>query len=183
MRASSALASLFIGCALVVAACGERAADSSPGLPPKPPAPTLALGEIVPWADIPAPLETRTQPEIPPLETTLSGPSTVRAGETLRYELTMRNAADTTYRWPGDCPVFLAILRTAPPEPRNVAGTHQQLNCGPARDLPPGGEARFEMQLFVPREVPAGPWILALSFTQPGLPAFPPATASLTIER
>ena len=179
----SSLICVAIGSALLLSACGRQAAESSTALPSKSPAATLAAGEIVPWADIPAPLETRTQPEIPPLETKLSAPSTVRAGETLRYQLTVRNGALTTYRWPSDCPVFLAILQTAPPEPRNNAGTHQQLNCRLARDLSPGDEARFELLLALPPEVPAGQWILALSFTQPGRSASPPATASVTIER
>ncbi|MEP7216609.1 MAG: hypothetical protein ABI782_10190 [Anaerolineaceae bacterium] len=182
MRRVSSMICVAIGSALLLSACGQQAAESSPAVHSKSPAATLAAGEIVPWADIPAPLETRTQPDIPPLESTLFAPSTVRVGETLRYQLTVRNSAATTYRWPSGCPVFLAILQTAPPEPRNVAGNHQQLNCRLARDLSPGDEARFELLLLLPPEVPAGQWILALSFTQPGHSASPPATASLTVE-
>ena len=183
MRAPSALALVLIAGILLTSGCAGREEGSVRVEPARSPAPTLAAGEIVPWADIPAPLATSPQPAIPPLTATLTAPTNARPGDELRYEVTLRNNADTTYQWLANCPVFLAILQTSPPEPRNVAGTHQQLNCGRARDLPPGGEARFEMRFFLPQAVPPGPWILTWSFVAPGQPASPPATSSLTIER
>ena len=183
MRAFHAMALLAVAGIAVTTACTGRGHETSPPTPGISPVPTLGAGDVIPWADIPAPLPTHAQPAIPPLAATLTTPASVRAGDDLKYEVTLRNMGDTTYRWTSECPVFLAILQTPPPEPRNVAGNHQQLNCGPARDLPPGGEVRFEMRLFVPREVPAGPWVLIWSFTKPGLPASPPATANLTIQR
>lgn len=183
MRAPPALASLVFVGALLCVACTGRAEDSSHATPETSPIPTLAVGEIIPWADIPPPLATHPQPAIPPLSPSITAPATVRAGEELRYEVTLRNTTGSIYEWTTGCPVFLAILQTPEAEPRNVAGNHQQLNCAPARDLPPGGEARFEMRLAVPEQVPAGPWSLTWSFTSPGLPASSPATANVTIQR
>lgn len=183
MRASPTLASLVFVGAMLCAACTGRAENPSHTMPPTSPIPTLAIGEIIPWADIPPPLATHPQPAIPPLSPSITAPATARPGEDLFYEVTLRNTTGATYEWATDCPVFLAILQTPEAEPRNVAGNHQQLNCAPARDLPPGGEARFEMRLFVPEQVPAGPWSLTWSFTATGLSASSPANANVTILR
>lgn len=183
MRPRVQLAAVVCVAMALVTACAGRSQDSSRLNPAGPAVRTLAPGAVVPWADIPAPLESAAQPPIPALQPSLTVPSVARAGAELRYELTLRNTGAAVYRWSSNCPVFLAILQTPPPEPRNVAGNHQQLNCAPAADLPPGGEARFEMRLFVPLQVPTGDWTLMWSFTAPGRPASPPATASLTIER
>lgn len=180
MRFIPALASLAVAGGLASIACSGR---SEGPLPATASPPTLAAGEAVPWADIPAPLASRPQPAIPPLAASLSAPRSARPGDVLRYELTLRNTLEATYRWRGECPVFLAILQTQSPEPLNTAGNHQQLNCGPAQDIEPGGTARFEMELFIPPTVPAGEWILIWSFTAPGVPASAPAKASLVIHR
>ena len=178
MRVLSTLASIAVACGVASFACSGRSEGPVEAAPR-----TMAAGESVPWADIPAPLASRPQPAIPSLAASLSAPRTARPGDVLHYEVTLRNALATTYRWRGECPIFLAILQTPSPEPLNTAGNHQQLNCGPAREIEPGGTARFEMELFIPPTVPAGEWLLIWSFTAPGVPASAPAKASLVIQR
>ncbi len=183
MRSRSALLGFALATAQLAAACSGRDSNDPTRTSPGADAPTLAAGETVPWVDIPAPLSSAEQPPIPELGVILAAPATVRAGDELRYEVTFRNAGAKTFAWTGACPVFLATLQTPPPEPKNVTGNHQQLNCGRARDLGPGEQVTFEMRLSVPKEVPAGQWILTWSFTKPGSAASPPAKANLTIER
>ena len=183
VRLSTVLGSSAVLTAVFATACSGNAVNGGAISPSHSPVATLAAGATVPWADIPAPLASQPQPPIPDLVVVLNVPPTVRAGEDLRYEVTVGNGTKSLFSWTDGCPVFLATLQTPGPEPKNVTGNHQQLNCAPARDLQPEEKATFEMRLAIPGEVPAGPWILNWSFTAPGAPASPPAKANLTIQR
>ncbi|MBA4179071.1 MAG: hypothetical protein C0506_00635 [Anaerolinea sp.] len=147
------------------AACGAR--EQAPQAPSAEPASaaTIPAGGLVPWADIPLP--GRPVPAAPPtLLPSLIAPASVPAGDDLVYEVMLTNSGDNPYR-PSDCPVYVAWLRSPGAEPISIAGEPLTLNCAPALPIPPGGAARFAMELRVPRAAPPGTWELAWGFASP----------------
>lgn len=158
--------SLVLLVPLAVLACSDRDAEDGAGIRGRPTAtPPAAAGSLVPWADIPIPLHP-VQAAPATLVPSLATPATARTGDTIVYELVLRNTGSAPYR-PRDCPVYAAWLHTPSAEPINIAGEPLTLNCEPAGAIPPGGEARFSMEFWIPPATPAGDWILSWGFASP----------------
>jgi hypothetical protein len=94
------------------------------------------------------------------LRPSLAVPPSVRAGEVLRYTVTLTN--DNEQDVPLDpCPNVLQALAAGA---KGLWG----LNCGAARPVPARGSETFVMELRVPDNAPTGPQRLVWSLTGPG---------------
>jgi hypothetical protein len=133
-----------------------------PGASTSNPVATVGPDGVVPWADLPLPLHPikAAPPWIVPSVSTLPA---VRAGDTLEYQLSLRNEGGQDYA-PTDCPVYVAWLQDESPDPANVAGEPLTLNCLPAGHIAPGATARFAMEFWIPQGTPPGHWQLVWGF-------------------
>jgi len=131
---------------------------------------TLAPG-VVAWIDAtpaPSPPPSEAPEPSPPTWADLVGhvevPSVVVAGETLHYQVTLRNDGDQPV--PLDpCPIYVERLwggNTTVAEPRYL------LNCAAASPIQPGGSTTFEMVLDIPVNAPPGPGVLLWGTDGPG---------------
>jgi hypothetical protein len=75
---------------------------------------------------------------------------TVRAGATLSYFVTVRNASGEDYPLT-PCPDYAEDLTAV-----KTAGWFYQLNCSPAGAVRAGASVTFQMRLDVPANAPAG---------------------------
>ena len=116
-----------------------------------------------------APIEAAEAPEpsAPPwadLVGHIEVPSVVVAGETLHYQLTLRNDGEQPV--PLDpCPIYVERLwsgNTVVGEPRYL------LNCAAAAAIEPGASTTFEMVLAIPVDAPPGAAILLWGTDGPG---------------
>jgi hypothetical protein len=105
-------------------------------------------------------------------------PAKVKAGELLRYEVTLRNVTAEPVRFGENCPAYREDLYpeqalTAPPPPgkyerdepatrgKPPLGKHRYLlNCRPAGSIAPGAEVTFAMVLGVPASAEPGRYFL-----------------------
>jgi hypothetical protein len=115
------------------------------------------------------PLEAFPRETLPPprLQASIAVPSQIRAGESLRYIVRLRNVSSETYVWDEACPLYQELLnghpvdatdrptRFATPRPGKYAGGAAEihpLNCRAAGPIPAGGSVAFEMRIDVPAD-------------------------------
>jgi hypothetical protein len=101
-------------------------------------------------------LELMPQPrwiESSPLSIALKLPDYVRAGETLRYQVTLTNASGAPFHFHGECPSYVEDgSRTG----SKIIGAHE-LNCTGISWLAPNQTVTFAMELDFPASTPPGP--------------------------
>jgi hypothetical protein len=90
--------------------------------------------------------------ESSPLSITLRLPDHVRAGQTLRYEVSLTNSSRAPLKF-HDCPSYTEDASR--PGHKNLA--NYQLNCSSVRWLAPDESATFAMVLDIPADTPPGP--------------------------
>ena len=147
------------------AACGSRDGESETLAVRPTVVATVAVGDIVPWANLGLPgRPVKAAPDT--LIAVIVAPGGVTAGEDLRYEVRLKNGGADAYH-PADCPIYLAWLHTVAEEPLNIAGEPLALNCLPSLPIQPGEEARFAMEFPVPPSTPAGTWVVAWGWATP----------------
>jgi len=129
---------------------------------------TVNVFEFVPQPAPPAPPVKQVR-----LEVTLSAPHDVRAGELVRYRMTIGNAATTSYRF-RRCPAYwqgIRQRRAVPDLPDDRRLRAFRLNCGPVGTLLPMTERTFAMVLRVPASLQPGRALLVWGFAPNPLPA------------
>ena len=96
------------------------------------------------------------EPEPPPvphrLVATLDVPAQVRAGDHLRYTVTLRNITSTPVTFGAKCPGYVEGGWKGDPR---LGEQSYGLNCRPVGAIPAGGSVTFAMELAVPASVPA----------------------------
>lgn len=181
MTSRTLVLSVTVVGSLAVAGCSAREESRSTIIATATEIATVAPGAVVPWADLPLPLHP-VKPAPATLKPSVAAPPEVRAGEVLSYQLTLQNDGPNPYQ-PADCPVYVAWLQDATDGPVNIAGEPLTLNCAPAGAIPAGGQARFEMQYWVPESTPAGRWDLVWAFAAYSGPYGAEARATVQVVR
>jgi len=115
------------------------------------------------------PLEAFPSETLPPprLQASIEVPAQIRAGESLRYVVRLRNVSAETYLWDGGCPLYEELLNGHPVDPTDrptrfttappgkYAGSAAEihpLNCAAAGPIPAGASIAFEMRIDVPAD-------------------------------
>lgn len=138
-----------------------RPPDDASGAPPRwSPECSVSVGTI----GIPSPDPTYVPRPMASLRPTLALPASVRAGETLRYTVTLTNQTDAPI--PLDpCPDYQQLVPLAP-----IKDPHQ-LNCGAAAPVAAHGRETFAMELSIPASTSTGPhrlqWLLLVGMNPP----------------
>jgi hypothetical protein len=103
------------------------------------------------------------------LAASLSLPTSVRAGDLLRYTVTLRNTSSQPVVFGPSCPAFVQLLVWPTPTGVRVKDVYL-LNCTPVASIAAGAATSFAMQLEVPAVAPPGPatveWLLIGSRSQ-----------------
>ncbi|HKC90667.1 MAG TPA: hypothetical protein VKE23_05000 [Candidatus Limnocylindria bacterium] len=122
----------------------------------------LTLGIAVPLEAFPS--ETLAPPR---LQASIEVPAQIRAGESLRYVVRLRNVSAETYVWEDGCPLYEELLNGHPVDPTDrparfttappgkYAGSAAEihpLNCVAAGPIPAGASIAFEMRIDVPAD-------------------------------
>lgn len=104
-----------------------------------------------------SPFQPFNQPEPPPvphrLVATLEVPAQVRAGDHLRYTVTLRNITSTPVTFGSTCPRYTEGGWKGDPR---LGEQSYALNCRPVPAIPAGGSVTFAMDLAVPPSASAG---------------------------
>lgn len=97
-----------------------------------------------------------------PLTATIAAPASVRAGETLRYTVTLANPTDAAVGLQ-PCPAYQEFVGYDSVIGWTSATKHDYLNCDAVHEVPAHGSVTFAMQLTLPTAAPR--------VTTPGSPA------------
>jgi len=92
------------------------------------------------------------QPPPAPLLVGLHAPSSVVAGQPLRYEVTLTNVTGAPFHFDG-CPPYREAIDTVS---KKQAAAVDQLNCVPLGTLAWSGTVTFAMVLEIPADAPTG---------------------------
>jgi hypothetical protein len=95
-------------------------------------------------------------PEPPPvphrLVATLEAPAQVRAGDRLRYTVTLQNITSTSVTFGPTCPSY---VEGGWKDDGRLGEQSHALNCRPVGAIPAGGSVTFAMEFVVPSSAPA----------------------------
>jgi hypothetical protein len=127
------------------------------------------------------PFELQPTPAQLSLAASLNAPTSARAGDVLRYTVTLRNTSSEPVTFGPSCPAFVQVLTW-----RSITGVKDGvkdvylLNCTPVASIAAGAAVSFAMELPVPVLAQPGPatieWLLIGSRSQES-----PSAAQLTI--
>ncbi len=87
----------------------------------------------------------------------LHAPSSVIAGQPLRYEVTLTNVSGAPFHF-DRCPAYREAMDTVPR--KMVVGIYQ-LNCVPVGTIAASGTVTFAMELEIPIDAPIGLQVLS----------------------
>lgn len=125
----------------------------------------------------PAP-EPSPSPDFSQLAVSIDVPTSVTAGSTLRYTVTLRNTASQPFTFGPSCPTYGEWTGGGP---RPFAKDFYVLNCTLAPAIRAGQGVTFAMQMTVPADAVPGQYTILWNFIGPAITPGLPARATVSV--